>query len=40
MDAFTLLKTDHKTVAGLMDKIEATTERAVKGREERYAAEN
>ena len=36
MDAFTLLKTDHKTVAGLMDKIEATTERAVKGREETF----
>lgn len=36
MDAFTLLKTDHKTVAGLMDKIEATTERAVKGREELF----
>ena len=36
MDAFTLLKTDHKTVAGLMDKIEATTERAIKGREELF----
>lgn len=36
MDAFKLLKTDHKTVAGLMDKIEATTERAVKGREELF----
>ena len=36
MDAFTLLKTDHKTVAGIMDKIEETTERAVKGREELF----
>lgn len=36
MDAFTLLKTDHKTVAGIMDKIEATTERALKGREELF----
>lgn len=37
MDAFTLLKTDHKTVAGLMDKIEKTTERAVKTRDELFA---
>jgi len=36
MDAFALLKTDHKTVAGIMDKIEATTERALKGREELF----
>ncbi len=36
MDAFTLLKTDHKTVAGIMEKIEATTERAVKGRDELF----
>jgi hemerythrin superfamily protein len=36
MDAFTLLKTDHKTVAGLMEKIDATTERAQKGREELF----
>jgi hemerythrin superfamily protein len=36
MDAFTLLKTDHKTVAGLMDKIEQTTERAVKTRDELF----
>ena len=36
MDAFTLLKTDHKTVAGLMKKIEDTTERAVKGREQLF----
>ena len=37
MDAFTLLKNDHKTVAGLMEKIDATTERALKGREELFA---
>src|SRR4026207_1442703 len=36
MDAFTLLKTDHKTVAGLMDKIEKTTERAVKTRDKLF----
>ena len=36
MDAFTLLKTDHKTVAGLMDKIDQTTERAVKTRDELF----
>ena len=36
MDAFTLLKTDHKKVAGLMDKIEDTTERAIKTREELF----
>ena len=36
MDAFTLLKTDHKKVAGLMDKIEETTERAIKTREELF----
>ena len=36
MDAFTLLKNDHNTVAGLMEKIDATTERALKGREELF----
>jgi iron-sulfur cluster repair protein YtfE (RIC family) len=36
MDAFTLLKADHKKVAGLMDKIEDTTERAIKTREELF----
>ena len=36
MNAFTLLKTDHKTVAGIMDKIDETTERAVKTREELF----
>lgn len=37
MNAFTLLKTDHKKVAGILEKIEATTERAVKTREELFA---
>ena len=36
MDAFTLLKNDHKTVAALFEKIEPTTERAVKTREEAF----
>jgi hypothetical protein len=36
MDAFTLLKNDHKTVAGLFETIEPTTERAVKTREEAF----
>jgi hemerythrin superfamily protein len=36
MNAFTLLKTDHKKVAGIMKKIEETTERAVKTREELF----
>jgi Hemerythrin HHE cation binding domain len=34
MDAFTLLKNDHKKVAALFEQIEPTTERAVKTREE------
>jgi hemerythrin-like domain-containing protein len=37
MDAFTLLKNDHKKVAGLMDKIDESTERAVKTRDELFA---
>ena len=37
MNAFTLLKSDHKKVAGLLKKIEETTERAEKGREELFA---
>lgn len=37
MDAFTLLKNDHKTVAGLLGKIEETTERAIKTRDELFA---
>src|SRR6202163_2144645 len=36
MDAFTLLKNDHKKVAALFEKIEPTTERAVKTREEAF----
>lgn len=36
MDAFTLLKNDHKKVAGLFAQIEPTTERAVKTREEAF----
>src|SRR6478752_7317810 len=34
MNAFTLLKADHKKVAGILEKIDETTERATKGREE------
>ena len=34
MDAFTLLKNDHKKVAALFEQIEPTTERAVKTRED------
>ena len=37
MNAFTLLKTDHEKVAGILTSIEETTERAVKGREELFA---
>lgn len=37
MNAFTLLKKDHETVAGLLNKIEETTERAIKTREELFA---
>jgi hemerythrin-like domain-containing protein len=36
MNAFELLKTDHETVAGLMEKIDQTTERGVKTREELF----
>ena len=36
MDAFTLLKTDHEKVAGILETIENTTERALKGREELF----
>jgi hypothetical protein len=36
MDAFTLLKNDHKKVAALFAEIEPTTERAVKTREEAF----
>jgi iron-sulfur cluster repair protein YtfE (RIC family) len=37
MDAFELLKSDHEKVAGLLDKIDGTTERALKTREELFA---
>jgi iron-sulfur cluster repair protein YtfE (RIC family) len=36
MNAFTLLKTDHERVAGILKTIEGTTERAIKGREELF----
>jgi iron-sulfur cluster repair protein YtfE (RIC family) len=36
MNAFTLLKDDHEKVAGILEKIEGTTERATKGREELF----
>lgn len=36
MNAFTLLKADHKTVAGILEKIDSTTERGVKTREELF----
>ena len=36
MNAFTLLKADHKKVAGILEKIDGTTERATKGREELF----
>ena len=36
MDAFALLKADHEKVAGILDTIEGTTERAIKGREELF----
>ena len=37
MNAFALLKADHKKVAGLLEKIDSTTERGVKTREELFA---
>lgn len=36
MNAFTLLKQDHRTVADLLEKIDKTTERALKTREELF----
>lgn len=36
MNAFTLLKSDHEKVAVILDKIEGTTERALKTREELF----
>lgn len=37
MNAFELLKTDHKKVSGIFEKLEDTTERAVKTRDELFA---
>jgi hemerythrin-like domain-containing protein len=37
MNAFALLKADHEKVAGILQTIEDTTERAVKGRDELFA---
>ena len=37
MNAFTLLKADHKKVAGIFEKLEPTTERGVKTREQLFA---
>lgn len=37
MNAFALLKADHEKVAGILDRIEGTAERAVKGRAELFA---
>ncbi len=37
MNAFALLKADHEKVAGILESIEETTERAVKGRSELFA---
>ena len=37
MNAFALLKADHEKVAGILETIEDTTERAVKGRDEQFA---
>ena len=36
MNAFTLLKQDHQTVADLLEKIDKTTERGLKTREELF----
>jgi hemerythrin superfamily protein len=36
MNAFTVLKSDHKKVAGILEKIDSTTERGVKTREELF----
>ncbi len=37
MDAFALLKADHEKVAGMLETIDNTTERALKGRGELFA---
>jgi hemerythrin superfamily protein len=36
MDALTLLENDHRTVEGLLDELEPTTERALKTRQELF----
>ena len=36
MNAFALLKADHEKVAGILEKIDETTERAVKGRDDLF----
>ncbi len=36
MNAFALLKEDHQRVAGILEKIDATTERGIKTREELF----
>ena len=36
MNAFELLKSDHEKVAGILEKIDGTTERALKTREELF----
>ena len=36
MNAFALLKADHKKVAGILEKLDSTTERGVKTREELF----
>ena len=37
MNPFALLKADHEKVAGILETIEGTTERAAKGRDELFA---
>ena len=37
MDAFALLKADHEKVAGILETIDETTERALKSRDEMFA---
>ncbi len=37
MNAFALLKADHEKVAGILESIDETTERAVKGRDKLFA---
>jgi len=37
MDPFTLLKADHEKVAGILEEIDSTTERALKTREDLFS---